>query len=211
MAISKKLYQMENKTLSLLLNKAGSTGLPQKIRQVESELDAYAQRLANDMTKTPAAQTLMLCEKIEKSIMSVLRDLDKERAAAFSEAERAEQKLQGEIKFKDTTDLLLCARYGDSITDKNEFLSLVGSDFDAARIALKDPLTRKKFKVDKDSLIEKTARKTAALKIFGEEGVEKNKQMKSRIDAMDTYGAHFSSIISTIDSIRQPIAANVVS
>ena len=44
---------MENKTLSLLLSKAGATALPEKIKQIENMVDSYASKLSNDMTKTP--------------------------------------------------------------------------------------------------------------------------------------------------------------
>lgn len=208
--VPKKLYQFENKTFNLLLNKSGLSSLPERIKQVEKDLDSFAGKVSNDLTKTPAAQTMMLCEKIESAVMSILKDLDRERATAFLEVQRAEQRFKSEIKFKDTTDLLICARYGDSITDKGEFLNLVSSDFDAARIALQDPLTRKKFRVEDDSVIAHRARRTAELKIFGEEGVEKNKQLRQRIEVMHSYGEHFTDIITTVDSIRKPIAANMV-
>lgn len=89
--IPRKLYQMENKTWNLFMNKAGASGLTEKIKEVENTIDVYASKLSRNTTKTPATQTLMLCEKIESSIMGLLKDLDKERSAALSEVEQAER------------------------------------------------------------------------------------------------------------------------
>lgn len=201
MAIDKQIYNFINVTKRIQLMKLGSK-LPENLDLHMQNIETYKATISKDQTKTQGKKVLMLAEKAEKETMKAISALDSEFKSNANRLDELELVIDKATSFKgDITELMLATRYADAIQDKSTFLGMVSNDFQAARMVVKDPLTRTKFKIKEEDPIYKMAQKTTQLHALGDKRFEEYNQCRTKHSVLIDLGQHMAQTIDNITAV----------
>ncbi len=189
------IYNLRQQTALIIMKKAG-LDMYSRVDDITGILKAMSDELQMDNTRTHEYKAKMMAEKVSLLVRPFLDDLKTKRANASVEITLAKKKMSEAIEFKDTLDLQKTMRYGDFTDDKKEFTKLIQEEYSAARLVLVDPLTRKKFGIEKDDKIYQAARQVVEQKILGKEAAEQLSGDQKIISAVDLYTDHLQGVLS---------------
>lgn len=160
-----------------------------------NNIELHNSAVSSDPTKTDAKKLLMISEKADTELMGLVSALQVEFSKYNDAIIRYDESIKEKMRYKDTAEVLLSTRYGDSIHNKGKFSSLVRTEFETARLVLKDPLTRIKFDIKEGSILHQTAKDTVARHTLGDDGFERYQSAKQKSQATQEYGNYLADAI----------------